>query len=164
LNAGQLYLGQPTLVPATPLGVMALLREHDVALGGARAVVIGRSAIVGKPAAHLLLQQHATVTICHSRTRDLAVHTLAADVLVVAAGRPAIVTAAMVKPGAVVVDVGINRTAAGIVGDVDPGALEVASLMTPVPRGVGPMTIACLLQNALLCARYRRGETLYPAG
>ncbi len=164
LNAGQLYLGHPTLVPATPLGVMALLREHGVALAGARAVVIGRSAIVGKPAAHLLLQQHATVTICHSRTTHLEAHTLAADVLVVAAGRPAMVTASMVKPGAVVVDVGINRTETGIVGDVDPGALEVASLMTPVPRGVGPMTIACLLQNALLCARYRRGTALYPAG
>ena len=162
LNAGQLYLGHPTLVPATPLGVMALLREHGVALAGARAVVIGRSAIVGKPAAHLLLQQHATVTICHSRTKDLAAHTLAADVLVVAIGRAAMVTPEMVKPGGVVVDVGINRTESGIVGDVDPGALEVASLMTPVPRGVGPITIACLLQNAVLCARYQRGETLYP--
>jgi methylenetetrahydrofolate dehydrogenase (NADP+) / methenyltetrahydrofolate cyclohydrolase len=163
LNAGQLYLGRPTLVPATPLGVIELLREHEVDLVGARAVVIGRSDIVGKPMAHLLIQAHATVTICHSRTRDLAAHTLAADVLVVAAGRPAMVTADMVKPGGVVVDVGINRGEDGIVGDVDPEALEVASLMTPVPRGVGPMTIACLLQNAVQCARYHRGEALYPS-
>ncbi len=163
VNAGELYLGRPTLVPATPLGVMVLLREHGVPLTGARAVVIGRSAIVGKPVAHLLLQEHATVTICHSRTKDLAAHTLAADVLVVAIGRAAMVTPEMVKPGGVVVDVGINRTESGIVGDVDPGALEVASLMTPVPRGVGPMTIACLLQNAVLCARYQRAETLYPS-
>jgi methylenetetrahydrofolate dehydrogenase (NADP+) / methenyltetrahydrofolate cyclohydrolase len=162
VNAGELYLGRPALVPATPLGVMVLLREHGVQLSGARAVVIGRSAIVGKPVAHLLLQEHATVTICHSRTKDLASHTLAADILVVAIGRAGMVTADMVKPGGVVVDVGINRTETGIVGDVDAGALEVASLMTPVPRGVGPMTIACLLQNAVLCARYRRGETLYP--
>jgi methylenetetrahydrofolate dehydrogenase (NADP+)/methenyltetrahydrofolate cyclohydrolase len=131
-------------------------------LSGARAVVIGRSAIVGKPVAHLLLQENATVTICHSRTKDLASHTLGADVLVVAIGRAGMVTADMVKPDGVVVDVGINRTETGIVGDVDAGALEVASLMTPVPRGVGPMTIACLLQNAVLCARYRRGEILYP--
>jgi methylenetetrahydrofolate dehydrogenase (NADP+) / methenyltetrahydrofolate cyclohydrolase len=110
VNAGELYLGRPTLVPATPLGVMVLLHEHGVALSGARAVVIGRSAIVGKPVAHLLLQEHATVTICHSRTRDLASHTLSADVLVVAAGRAAMVTPEMVKPGGVVVDVGINRT------------------------------------------------------
>jgi methylenetetrahydrofolate dehydrogenase (NADP+)/methenyltetrahydrofolate cyclohydrolase len=163
LNAGYLYGGNPTLVPATPLGVMELLREHSVELQGARAVVIGRSDIVGKPMAHLLLQSHATVTICHSRTRDLAEHTLAADVLVVAIGRAGFVTPELVRPGGVVVDVGINRTDDGIVGDVDGGALEIASLMTPVPRGVGPMTIACLLQNAVRCARYRRGEALYPS-
>jgi methylenetetrahydrofolate dehydrogenase (NADP+)/methenyltetrahydrofolate cyclohydrolase len=124
-NAGQLYLGRPTLVPATPLGVMAMLAEHEIELDGARAVVIGRSDIVGKPMAHLLMQANATVTICHSHTRDLARHTLDADVLVAAVGVPAMVSPDMVKAGAVVVDVGINRTDAGIVGDVDPGAAEV---------------------------------------
>ncbi len=162
INAGQLYLGEPTLVPATPRGVMAMLAEHDVELSGARAVVIGRSAIVGKPMAHLLLQQNATVTICHSRTKDLARHTLEADVLVAAVGVPAMVTPDMVKPGGVVIDVGINRTDDGIVGDVDPAAAEVAGHLTPVPGGVGPMTIACLLENAVRCARYRRGELAYP--
>jgi methylenetetrahydrofolate dehydrogenase (NADP+)/methenyltetrahydrofolate cyclohydrolase len=161
-NAGQLYLGRRTLVPATPLGVMEMLREHQIELQGARAVVIGRSDIVGKPMAHLLLQSNATVTICHSRTKDLARETLAADVLVAAVGVPGMVTADMVKPGGVVVDVGINRTDAGIVGDVDPGAAEVAAYLTPVPGGVGPMTIACLLQNAVVCARYRRGDIVYP--
>ncbi|HET7648420.1 MAG TPA: bifunctional 5,10-methylenetetrahydrofolate dehydrogenase/5,10-methenyltetrahydrofolate cyclohydrolase [Gaiellaceae bacterium] len=162
-NAGQLYLGRPTLVPATPLGVMAMLTEHEIQLDGARAVVIGRSDIVGKPMAHLLMQANATVTICHSHTQDLARHTLDADVLVAAVGVPAMVSPDMVKAGAVVVDVGINRTDAGIVGDVDPGAADVAAFMTPVPGGVGPMTIACLLQNAVRCARYRRGEIVYPA-
>jgi methylenetetrahydrofolate dehydrogenase (NADP+)/methenyltetrahydrofolate cyclohydrolase len=163
VNAGQLYLGRPTLVPATPLGVMAMLRAHEIELSGANAVVIGRSSIVGKPMAHLLLQANATVTVCHSRTSDLAKHTLEADVLVAAVGLPGIVKPEMVRAGSVVVDVGINRTDAGIVGDVDPGAAEVASHFTPVPGGVGPMTIACLLQNALVCARYRRGEVAYPA-
>jgi methylenetetrahydrofolate dehydrogenase (NADP+)/methenyltetrahydrofolate cyclohydrolase len=162
INAGQLYLGEPTLVPATPRGVMAMLAEHEVELRGARAVVIGRSAIVGKPMAHLLLQQNATVTICHSRTKDLARHTLEADVLVAAVGVPGIVTPDMVRPGGVVIDVGINRTDDGIVGDVDPGAAEIAGYLTPVPGGVGPMTIACLLENAVRCARYRRGELAYP--
>jgi methylenetetrahydrofolate dehydrogenase (NADP+) / methenyltetrahydrofolate cyclohydrolase len=161
-NAGQLYLGEPTLVPATPLGVMAMLAEHRVELSGARTVVIGRSAIVGKPMAHLLLQKNATVTICHSRTKDLARHTVEADVLVAAVGVPGMVTPDMVKPGGVVIDVGINRTDDGLVGDVDPGAVEVAGYLTPVPGGVGPMTIACLLENAVRCARYRRGELAYP--
>jgi methylenetetrahydrofolate dehydrogenase (NADP+)/methenyltetrahydrofolate cyclohydrolase len=161
-NAGQLFLGRPGLVGATPYGVMLLLQEHGVNLEGARATVIGRSDIVGKPMAHLLLQANATVTICHSRTRDLPRHTLDADVLVAAVGRAAMVTPDLVKAGSVVVDVGINRTEAGIIGDVDPGAAEVASLMTPVPGGVGPMTIACLLQSAVRCARYRRGEISYP--
>jgi methylenetetrahydrofolate dehydrogenase (NADP+) / methenyltetrahydrofolate cyclohydrolase len=163
VNAGQLYLGEPTLVPATPRGVMAMLAEHEIELGGARAVVIGRSAIVGKPMAQLLLQRNATVTICHSRTRELARHTLDADVLVAAVGVPGMVTPDMVKPGGVVIDVGINRTDEGIVGDVDPGAAEVAGYLTPVPGGVGPMTIACLLENAVRCARYRRGELAYPS-
>ena len=133
-NAGQLYLGRPTLVPATPLGIMALLAEHGIRLDGARAVVIGRSDIVGKPIAHLLLQEHATVTICHSHTEELERHTLDADVLVVAAGVPAIVSPEMVKSGSAVVDVGINRTEAGLVGDVDPGAAAVAHFLTPVPE------------------------------
>jgi methylenetetrahydrofolate dehydrogenase (NADP+)/methenyltetrahydrofolate cyclohydrolase len=163
VNAGQLYLGRPTLVPATPLGVMAMLRAHEIELSGANAVVIGRSSIVGKPMAHLLLQANATVTVCHSRTTDLARRTLEADVLVAAVGVPGIVKPEMVRPGSVVIDVGINRTDEGLVGDVDPAAAEVASHFTPVPGGVGPMTIACLLQNALVCARYRRGELAYPA-
>jgi methylenetetrahydrofolate dehydrogenase (NADP+) / methenyltetrahydrofolate cyclohydrolase len=162
VNAGELYLGRPAIVSATPLGVMALLVEHNVELDGARAVVIGRSAIVGKPVMHLLQQANATVTLCHSHTRDLAQHTLEADILVAAVGVPALVSADMVKERSVVIDVGMNRTEAGLVGDVDPGALDRASLMTPVPGGVGPMTIACLLQNAVRCARYRRGELAYP--
>ncbi|MFL5938537.1 MAG: bifunctional 5,10-methylenetetrahydrofolate dehydrogenase/5,10-methenyltetrahydrofolate cyclohydrolase [Gaiellaceae bacterium] len=158
LNAGQLYLGRPTLVSATPVGIMALLAEYDIELTGAKAVVVGRSDIVGKPVAHLLLQQHATVTICHSRTRDLARETLDADVLVVAVGHSALVTADMVKGGAAVVDVGMNRTEAGLSGDVDPAAMDVAGYMTPVPGGVGPMTIASLLRNTVRAARLQRGS------
>jgi methylenetetrahydrofolate dehydrogenase (NADP+)/methenyltetrahydrofolate cyclohydrolase len=161
-NAGQLYLGRPTLVPATPLGIMALLAEHRVPLEGAEAVVIGRSDIVGKPIAHLLLQSNASVTICHSRTRDLARYTLEADVLVVAVGAPEVVTPDMVKQGSAVVDVGINRTEGGIVGDVAPDAGELAAYLTPVPGGVGPMTIAMLLRNTIKAARYRRGLLAFP--
>jgi len=156
LNAGRLFLGEPLHVPATPLGVMALLAEYGVELAGCEAVVIGRSEIVGKPMAMLLLAANATVTICHSRTADLAAHTRRADVLVAAVGRPGLVTPAMVKPGAAVVDVGVTRTESGLVGDVDPAVFEVAGLMTPVPGGVGPMTIAMLLRNTLAAARYRR--------
>ena len=163
-NAGQLYLGRPTLVPATPLGIMALLAEHRVPLEGAEAVVIGRSDIVGKPIAHLLLQANATVTICHSRTADLARYALEADVLVVAVGSPKVVTADMIKQGAAVVDVGINRTDNGLVGDVDPEAGELAGFITPVPGGVGPMTIAMLLRNTVKAARYRRGLLAFPRG
>ena len=163
-NAGQLYLGDPTIVPATPLGIMALLAEHQVPLVGAEAVVVGRSDIVGKPIAHLLLQSNATVTICHSRTRDLARYTLEADVLVVAVGSPEVVTPDMVKHGSAVVDVGINRTEGGIVGDVAPDASDVAALITPVPGGVGPMTIAMLLRNTVKAARYRRGLLAFPRG
>jgi methylenetetrahydrofolate dehydrogenase (NADP+) / methenyltetrahydrofolate cyclohydrolase len=162
-NAGQLYLGRPTLVGATPVGVIAMLDEHRIELDGAHAVVVGRSPIVGKPVAHLLLQRNATVTVCHSHTRDLARHTLDADVLVVAVGVPAFISPDLVKLGAAVIDVGISRTEAGVVGDVDPGAADVAAYLTPVPGGVGPMTIACLLENAVRCARFRRGELAFPA-
>jgi methylenetetrahydrofolate dehydrogenase (NADP+)/methenyltetrahydrofolate cyclohydrolase len=162
LNAGLLYLGEPLHVPATPLGVMAMLAEYEVALRGTEAVVIGRSEIVGKPMAMLLLAEHATVTICHSRTAELAAHTRRADVLVAAVGRPGLVTPDMVKPGATVIDVGVNRTEAGLVGDVDPAVFEVAGLMTPVPGGVGPMTIAMLLRNTLTAAQHRRSGVALP--
>jgi methylenetetrahydrofolate dehydrogenase (NADP+) / methenyltetrahydrofolate cyclohydrolase len=161
-NAGQLYLGEPTHVPATPLGILALLDEYAVELQGARAVVIGRSGIVGKPTAHLLLQRNATVTVCHSRTADLAGRAREADVLVVATGRPGLVGAGDVKEGAAVVDVGVNRTERGVIGDVDPAVAERAGLITPVPGGVGPMTIAMLLRSTLRAARYRRGLLAYP--
>jgi methylenetetrahydrofolate dehydrogenase (NADP+) / methenyltetrahydrofolate cyclohydrolase len=162
LNAGRLYLGAPTLVPATPLGIMALLEEYDVRLAGAEAVVVGRSQIVGKPVAQLLLQAHATVTMCHSRTRDLAAHTTRADVLVAAVGAAGLVRADMVKEGAAVIDVGQNKTDSGLVGDVEPEAAERAGLITPVPGGVGPMTIAMLLRNTVRAARYRRGVLAFP--
>ena len=160
VNAGLLYLGTPRLVPGTPLGVMRMLDEYEIPLEGARAVVVGRSSIVGKPMAHLLLQRNATVTICHSRTRDLAAHTLEADVLVAAVGRLHVIRAEMVKPGATVIDVGMNRTDEGLFGDVDPAATERAAYMTPVPGGVGPMTIAMLLQNTVAAARGRRAPTI----
>src|SRR6266705_6460125 len=139
-NAGQLYLGHQTLVPATPLGVMYLLEEYRIPTAGARAVVVGRSALVGKPMALLLLQANATVTICHSRTQDLTRHTLDADLLVAAVGVPGVITADMVKQGATVVDVGITRTEAGLVGDVEADVAEEAAFLTPVPGGVGPLT------------------------
>jgi methylenetetrahydrofolate dehydrogenase (NADP+)/methenyltetrahydrofolate cyclohydrolase len=161
-NAGRLYAGHPTFVPATPLGIMAILEKHGIALEGANAVVVGRSTIVGKPIAHLLLGANATVTICHSRTRDLGAVTREADVLVVGIGKSKAVTAEMVKPGAVVVDVGITRTDEGLVGDVDPSAAEIAGHLTPVPGGVGPMTIAMLLANTVRAARYRRGLLAFP--
>jgi methylenetetrahydrofolate dehydrogenase (NADP+)/methenyltetrahydrofolate cyclohydrolase len=162
-NAGLLYLGEPFLTPATPSGVMVMLAEHGVELKGQEAVVIGRSEIVGKPMAMMLLAEHATVTICHSRTADLTAHTRRADVLVAAVGREGLVTVDMVKPGAVVIDVAMNRNAAGkLVGDVDPAVSEVAGLMTPVPGGVGPMTIAMLLRNTLTAAQHRRSEVAAP--
>jgi methylenetetrahydrofolate dehydrogenase (NADP+) / methenyltetrahydrofolate cyclohydrolase len=162
LNAGLLYLGRPTLVGATPVGVLALLDEYDVPLEGANAVVVGRSDIVGKPVAHLLLQRNATVTICHSRTRDLPAITRAADVLVVAVGRDRMVKPDWIKPGAAVIDVGMNRSEEGLFGDVDPAGIEVAGAMTPVPGGVGPMTIAMLLRNTVQAARFRRGSLAFP--
>ena len=163
-NAGHLYLGRPTHVPATPLGVMRLLEEYDIELRGTKAVVVGRSDIVGKPMAMMLLHAHATVTICHSRTRDLAEQTRAADVLVVAVGQHGVVRPDDVRAGSVVVDVGMNRTEEGLRGDVDPAAAEVAGLITPVPGGVGPMTIATLLRNTVRAARFRRGLLAFPGG
>jgi methylenetetrahydrofolate dehydrogenase (NADP+)/methenyltetrahydrofolate cyclohydrolase len=162
LNAGQLYLGAPAHVGATPTGVMALLEEYDVPVEGARAVVVGRSDIVGKPAALLLLQSNATVTVCHSRTKDLAAHTREADILVVAVGRAAVIGPEHVREGATVIDVGMNRAGDRVVGDVDPAVAERAGLITPVPGGVGPMTIAMLLRSAVQAARYRRGLLAFP--
>jgi methylenetetrahydrofolate dehydrogenase (NADP+)/methenyltetrahydrofolate cyclohydrolase len=154
ISAGLLAKGLPGLRPCTPAGVMELLRRNDVELTGAEAVVVGRSDLVGKPVAALLLAQHATVTICHSRTRNLGEVCRRADVLVAAVGRPEMVKGSWVKPGAAVIDVGINRTDAGLVGDVEfAPAAEVAGLITPVPGGVGPMTIAMLLRNTLLAAK-----------
>jgi methylenetetrahydrofolate dehydrogenase (NADP+)/methenyltetrahydrofolate cyclohydrolase len=171
VNVGKLLIGHTDgFVPCTPAGVQRMLAEYGVETRGAECVVVGRSTIVGKPMAALLVQSgagaDATVTICHSRTRDLASHTRRADVLVVAAGRPRMITADMVKPGAVVIDVGMNRipdatTKSGtrLVGDVDFAAVrQVASLITPVPGGVGPMTIAMLLQNTVRAARRTLGS------
>jgi methylenetetrahydrofolate dehydrogenase (NADP+)/methenyltetrahydrofolate cyclohydrolase len=159
LNAGRLAAGQPGLVPCTPRGVMHILAEAGVALAGARAVVLGRSQIVGRPMAQLLLAADCTVTIAHSRTRDLPAECRRAEILVAAVGRPAMVRGDWIAPGAVVVDVGINRGAYGrLVGDVAfAEALPVAGAITPVPGGVGPMTIACLLENTLDAAIARRG-------
>jgi len=154
-NLGALVAGVPHLVPCTPAGVMRLLDHAGVPLAGARAVVIGRSNIVGKPLALLLLGRDATVTVCHSKSRDLPEIARSADVLVAAVGRAKLVTAAMVKPGACVIDVGVNRLADGsLCGDVDfAAASEVAGSITPVPGGVGPMTIAMLLENCVRAAR-----------
>ena len=156
VNAGLLAHGMPGLVPCTPSGVMELLRHEGVELEGAEAVVVGRSKLVGVPVSRLLLAANATVTVCHSRTRDLAATCRRADVLVAAVGSPRLLGGDAVKPGAVVIDVGINRTEAGLVGDVDfEAAAEVAAAITPVPGGVGPMTIAMLLVNTLAAARAR---------
>jgi methylenetetrahydrofolate dehydrogenase (NADP+) / methenyltetrahydrofolate cyclohydrolase len=154
LSAGLLALGRPGLRPCTPSGVMLLLESAGVELEGTEAVVVGRSNLFGKPMAQLLLAANATVTMCHSRTRDLPAVCARADVLIAAVGRPRIVTADWVKAGAVVIDVGVNRLDGGLVGDVDFDAVsERASAITPVPGGVGPMTIACLLRNTVLAAR-----------
>jgi methylenetetrahydrofolate dehydrogenase (NADP+)/methenyltetrahydrofolate cyclohydrolase len=185
-NVGRLVQGRPTLVPCTPLGIIELLERSGVAIAGARAVVIGRSDIVGKPVALLLLHRHATVTICHSKTRDLASVASTADILVAAVGRTAFVVPEFVKPGAVVVDVGINRvTDAGeaarlfgahhprladlarrgsiVVGDVHPAVAEVAGAITPVPGGIGPLTIAMLLHNTLGAAEGSLASAGYPS-
>jgi methylenetetrahydrofolate dehydrogenase (NADP+)/methenyltetrahydrofolate cyclohydrolase len=153
-SAGLLAKGLPGLRPCTPAGVLELLRRHDVELEGAEAVVLGRSDLVGKPVAALLLAENATVTLCHSRTRDLAAVCRRADVLVAAVGRPRMVPGDWIRPGATVIDVGINRVEDGLVGDVDfASAARNAGLITPVPGGVGPMTIAMLLQNTFEAAR-----------
>ncbi len=153
-NVGQILIGEYTFLPCTPAGVMELLHRTGITVEGKHCVVIGRSNIVGKPMAMLLLHENATVTICHSRTADLAAICRTADVLVAAVGRAGFVTADMVKPGAVVVDVGINRNADGkLCGDVAPEAVEQASYFTPVPGGVGPMTIAMLLKNTVTAAK-----------
>jgi methylenetetrahydrofolate dehydrogenase (NADP+)/methenyltetrahydrofolate cyclohydrolase len=164
-NVALLALGRPRLVPATPVGILRVVRESGLALEGARAVVVGRSQLVGRPVAELLLHANATVTVAHSRTRDLDAICREADVLVVAAGRPGLVRGDAIKPGAVVIDVGNTRVDAGegktkVVGDVAfDEAKERARAITPVPGGVGPMTIACLLQNALEAARLAVEDT-----
>ena len=153
MNSGRLMNGQPRFVPCTPLGVMKLLEAYDIPVAGRYAVIIGRSNIVGKPMAMLLLAKDATVTVCHSKTQNLSELARQADILVAAVGRPGFVTADMVKPGAAVIDVGINRVDGQIVGDVAPEVEQVAGYLTPVPGGVGQMTIAMLLANTLDAAR-----------
>ena len=158
ISAGRLAKGLPGLRPCTPAGVIELLRRYEVGLEGAEAVVVGRSDLVGKPVAALLLAENATVTSCHSRTRELSQVCRRADVLIAAVGRPEMVRGDWIKPGATVIDVGINRTDHGLVGDVElASAAEVAGLITPVPGGVGPMTIAMLLGNTLRAARAQAG-------
>src|ERR1019366_2625028 len=170
VNAGLLALGRPGLPPSTPSGVLELLAETGVELEGAEAVVVGRSNLFGKPMAQLLLAENATVTVCHSRTRDLREVCARADVLIAAVGRARLIERDFIKPGAVVIDVGMNRLTpeqagnkSGLVGDVDfAAAVEVASAITPVPGGVGPMTIAFLLRNTLQAARYQSElETMF---
>lgn len=162
LNAGNLYLGTPIHVPATPSGCMELLAEYGIDPKGREAVVIGRSEIVGRPMAMLLMHAHATVTVCHSRTQDLAGHVRRADIVVAAVGRPGIVTPEMVKPGAAVLDVGLTRTDEGIRGDVDPAVAQIAGFLTPMPGGTGPMTIAMLLRSTVRAARFRQGLLAFP--
>jgi methylenetetrahydrofolate dehydrogenase (NADP+)/methenyltetrahydrofolate cyclohydrolase len=164
-NAGRLVQGRAGLVSCTPAGVMELLEHEDVELRGAEAVVVGRSQLVGRPLASLLLARDATVTMCHSRTRHLADVCSRADVLVAAVGHPRLITAELVREGAVVIDVGINRTEEGLVGDVDfEAAAEKAAAITPVPGGVGPMTIAMLLTNTVKAARLQAGARAAAVG
>jgi methylenetetrahydrofolate dehydrogenase (NADP+)/methenyltetrahydrofolate cyclohydrolase len=158
LNAGRLLLGEPCLVPCTPLGILKLLERFEIQLAGAHAVVIGRSAIVGKPVSLLLQQANATVTMCHSRTRGLADFCRQADVLVAAAGVPRLVRGDWIKPGAAVIDVGVSEVGGELVGDVDTeGVMGIAALVTPHRRGVGPLTITMLLYNTLAAYRTRCG-------
>jgi len=158
-NIGRLWNGEPRFVPCTPLGVMRLLREAGTPIAGSHAVVIGRSQLVGKPVAALLLNENATVTLCHSRTQDLAAIVATADIVVAALGKPQRIPGAWIKPGAAVIDVGINRLADGrLVGDVDfDSAVTRAAVITPVPGGVGPLTIAMLLANTLRAAELQSG-------
>ena len=160
MSLGKLLAGNPTILPCTPAGCLELLDHYDVPLEGAEAVVVGRSRLVGKPLAQLLLARNATVTMCHTRTRDLAAHCRRADVLCVAAGRPRVITGDMVKEGAVVIDVGVNRLPTGkLAGDVDFDAVRAkAHAITPVPGGVGPMTIAMLMRNTLIVAERQLGR------
>jgi len=156
VNEGRLLRGDPLFLPATPAGIVELLRRSSVPLDGADAVLVGRGLLVGRPLALLLASKqlgNATVTLCHTGTRDLAAHVRRADVLIVAAGRRHLVTPEMVKPGAAVVDAGQHRTPEGLTGDVDPAVAEVAGFLTPVPGGVGPMTVAMLLANTVAAAR-----------
>jgi methylenetetrahydrofolate dehydrogenase (NADP+) / methenyltetrahydrofolate cyclohydrolase len=164
VSAGHLLQGEPTFVAATPAGIMEILRAYEIPLEGARAVVVGRSNIVGKPMALLLLAENATVTMCHSRTRDLPGVVREADVVVAAVGRARMVTRDMLKAGAAVIDVGINRVEGKVVGDVAEDVSEVAGYLTPVPGGVGPMTIASLLRNTVRAAGYQRGTLAFPGG
>ena len=180
MNVGRLQMGQPALVPCTPAGVIEILRRSHIPIAGQQAVIVGRSDIVGKPAAILLLAQNATVTICHSKTRDLPGECRRADILIAAIGRPGFITPQMVKPGATIIDVGINRITdraefteffggdtkreaqfaekkSTLVGDVHPAAFKVAGAYTPVPGGVGPLTIAMLMSNTVRAAMLRRG-------
>jgi methylenetetrahydrofolate dehydrogenase (NADP+)/methenyltetrahydrofolate cyclohydrolase len=166
-NVGRLVQGRPRFLPCTPHGIQQMLSRNQIPTAGARVVIVGRSDIVGKPMAIMLMQRapsgDATVTVCHSRTRDLAAVTQQADILIVAIGRPRFITAAMVKPGAVVIDVGMNRLETGLVGDVDFASVkEVASQITPVPGGVGLLTVAMLLHNTLRAARLQHGEIAEP--
>ncbi len=180
INVGRIQAGRPALAPCTPAGIIEILRRSRIPIAGAHAVIVGRSDIVGKPAAMLLLHEHATVTICHSKTRDLAAVTRQADILVAAIGRPGFITPDMVKPGATIIDVGINRITsraeferffagdakreatfaakgATLIGDVHPAAFKLAGAYTPVPGGVGPLTIAMLMANTARAAKMRRG-------
>ena len=156
INMGNLFIGQNLIVSATPKGVIKLIESTGVKLEGKHAVVVGRSNIVGKPVSLLLQQKNCTVTMCHSRTKPLKDYTLQADILVVAIGKPGAITKDMVKPGAIVIDVGTNKVYDKLVGDVDENVKEVAGYITPVPRGVGPMTIACLLENTLECMELQK--------
>ncbi|MGH3702931.1 MAG: bifunctional 5,10-methylenetetrahydrofolate dehydrogenase/5,10-methenyltetrahydrofolate cyclohydrolase [Pseudonocardiaceae bacterium] len=163
LSLGRLAAGLPAFAPATAEAVVRLLEYHSVELAGRHVVVVGRSTVVGKPAAHLLLDRHATVTICHSHTVDLAEITRSADVLIAAVGRAGLITARHLRPGAIVIDVGTNPTAGGgLAGDVDPAAAEVAGALTPVPGGVGPVTTALLLEHTVRATRPRRAGWCTP--
>lgn len=157
VNVGRLWSGLDGLVPCTPLGLLEILDHYEVSLHGARVVIVGRSNLVGKPAAALFLRRHATVTLAHSRTRDLGGVVREADVVVAAVGRAHLITAEMVKPGAAVLDVGMTRVDGEIQGDVDPGVAEVAGYLTPMPGGTGLVTVAMVIQNTLTAALARRG-------